>query len=125
QLLKIRAGNLSLWLVLQEPVAVATLSRRPPSSELGCPVWLQVPVPVPRAGPSARQPSVLCPWGREEGCRVGWHRQEDLGDSGRAQWPVCEAQAGADWEAVDCGAWDCVECPLLGCVPGCASMPVA
>lgn len=27
---------------------------------------------------------------------MGWHRQEDLGDSGRAQWPVCEAQAGAD-----------------------------
>lgn len=57
QLLKIRVKNLSSWLVLQEPVALATPSQRPPSR-----------LPRLAAGPWASplccplcQPSVLPP----------------------------------------------------------------
>lgn len=75
QLLKIRAENLSSWLVVQEPVALATPSQRPPSR-----------LPRLAAGPCASplcwplcQPSV-CPPG--EGGRLwggGVERSEDLG----------------------------------------------
>lgn len=71
QLLKIRVENLSPWLVLQEPVALATPSQSPPS-RLGCPVWLLVPLPA------------LCPilLGREEGVwGWGWSSLEDPGGS--------------------------------------------
>lgn len=57
QLLKIRAENRSLWLVLQEPVAVATPSQRPPSwlgYPFGCRSLCQSPVLAPL-------PAALCP----------------------------------------------------------------
>lgn len=67
QLLKIRVENLSPWLVLQEPVALATPSQRPPS-------WL----PHLAAGPCASplcwplcQPSVPSSWEGKSGCRAG------------------------------------------------------
>lgn len=77
-----------------------------PPPRLGCPVWLLVPVPVPCTGPlhTSQQPSDLSSWGGLSRRGLAWPWREDLGELGRAQWPVCEAPAGAGCGTVGCVA---------------------